>query len=174
MALTPKQERFVSEYLIDLNATQAAIRAGYSAKTASETGWENLRKPQIVSAIQEAKAKREKRTNITQDMVLAEFAKIGFSDIRKAVRWGGVPEAQEDGSLVYPVELVASEDIDHDTAAAIGEVSLTASGVKIKMHDKLNALEKIARHLGMFSGEGPNVTVNVPFDGFVITDAKPD
>lgn len=68
--LTPKQQRFVDEYLIDLNATQAAIRAGYSAKTAYSIGIENLRKPEIQKAIQEARTKLSSRTEITQDMVL--------------------------------------------------------------------------------------------------------
>ena len=68
--LTAKQERFVAEYLIDLNATQAAIRAGYSVKTASETGYENLRKPQIAAAIAAGQAERSERTEITQDYVL--------------------------------------------------------------------------------------------------------
>ncbi|WP_213431657.1 terminase small subunit, partial [Paenibacillus dendritiformis] len=76
MALTAKQKAFVQEYLIDLNATQAAIRAGYSAKTARKIGAENLTKPDIQKAIQEAMERREKRTEITQDRVLQELAKI--------------------------------------------------------------------------------------------------
>ena len=70
MPLTPKQECFVEEYLIDLNATQAAMRAGYSAKTAYAIGAENLSKPEISAAIAEAQAERSDRTNITQDYVL--------------------------------------------------------------------------------------------------------
>lgn len=70
MALTAKQQRFVAEYLIDLNATQAATRAGYSAKTARFVGSENLTKPNIAAAIQEAMHAREQRTEITQDYVL--------------------------------------------------------------------------------------------------------
>jgi phage terminase small subunit len=70
MALTAKQQRFVAEYLIDLNATQAAQRAGYSERTARSVGSENLTKPDIASAIQAAMKEREERTNITQDYVL--------------------------------------------------------------------------------------------------------
>jgi phage terminase small subunit len=70
MPLTPKQERFVDEYLIDLNATQAAIRAGYSKKTAHVIGPENLGKPAIAAAVARAQADRTERTNITQDYVL--------------------------------------------------------------------------------------------------------
>src|SRR5271166_5586839 len=68
MKLTPKQARFVQEYLIDLNAAQAAIRAGYSAKTARVIGHENLTKPDIAAAIEKAKAKRAERTELTSDM----------------------------------------------------------------------------------------------------------
>ena len=71
MSLTPKQERFVAEYLVDLNATQAAIRAGYSEKTAQMIGSENLAKPLIAAAVAAAVAKRSERTEITQDYVLA-------------------------------------------------------------------------------------------------------
>ena len=152
-ALNAKQARFVEEYLIDLNATQAAIRAGYSEKTAAAVGCENLTKPNISAAIEIAKAKRSERTEITQDMVLREFAKIGFADIRKAVAWGSAPEptGNPDDDRIYPVELIASEMMDDDTAAAISEVSLTAQGVKIKMYDKKGALDSIAKHLGMFT-----------------------
>lgn len=150
MALTAKQERFVAEYLIDLNATQAAIRAGYSEKTADQQGSRLLANVKVAADIAEAKAKRSERTLINQDMVLNELAKIGFADIRKAVSWGSVPEANDDGERLYPVELMASEAIDDDTAAAISEVSLTAQGVKIKMYDKKAALDSIGKHLGMF------------------------
>ena len=70
MALTPKQRRFVDEYLVDLNATQAARRAGYSERTAAAIGAENLRKPQIAAAIEQAQGARSERARVTQDMVL--------------------------------------------------------------------------------------------------------
>src|SRR4029077_21128262 len=80
--LAPKQQRFVDEYLIDLNATQACIRAGYSAKMAGKIGWQMLGKTRIADAIQAARDRRAARTDITQDRVLREFAKIGFADVR--------------------------------------------------------------------------------------------
>ena len=69
-AMTPKQEAFVREYLVDLNATQAAIRAGYSKRTAHVIGHENLTKPEIAAAIETAMNERAKRTEITADYVL--------------------------------------------------------------------------------------------------------
>lgn len=76
MSLTAKQARFVEEYLIDLNATQAAIRAGYSEKTARQSGAENLSKPDIAEAIAEAQAKRSERTKIDADYVLRQAVKL--------------------------------------------------------------------------------------------------
>lgn len=157
MALNAKQRRFVEEYLVDLNATQAAIRAGYSKKTAQEQGSRLLSNVMVAQAIELAQAKRSERTEITQDMVLRELAKIGFSDIRKVMRWGETMlrmDADKDGVDVevayHGIALIDSSEIDDDTAAAIAEVSEGREGLKIKMHDKKGALVDIGRHLGMF------------------------
>lgn len=166
MALTDKQRRFVDEYLVDLNATQAAIRAGYSAKTAGQTAHEYLRKPEIAEAIRDAQERLSQRTEITQDMVLRELAKIGFSDIRKVVRWGRtelkVADAEEGGAteVHHGLALIGADEIDDDTAAAISEISEGREGLKVKFHDKKGALVDIGRHLGMFKDRiehsGPN------------------
>lgn len=154
--LNEKQARFAQEYLIDLNATQAAIRAGYSAKTAGQQGFDLLKNPEIAAAIDKGIAKRSARVEITADRVLQELAKIAFADIRKAVRWGRSPRdetsanASPNGLGMYPVELVPSEEIEDDIAAAVSEVSLTDSGIKIKMHDKKGALVDLGKHLGLF------------------------
>ena len=80
MALTKKQKAFIQEYLVDLNATQAAIRAGYSKKTAYSIGQENLSKPEIQQALQEAQKRREKRTEVTQDYVITKLREIAEKD----------------------------------------------------------------------------------------------
>lgn len=151
--LTAKQATFVQEYLIDLNATQAAIRAGYSSKTAGAVGFENLQKPEIASAIAAAQQKRSERTGITQDRVLQELARIAFFDLRKLYR--------EDGSLK------AMHELDDDAAAVLAGVDVVemAGGVKMggeeglahvamytkktKIPDKVAALGLAMRHLGM-------------------------
>ncbi|RRV49569.1 terminase small subunit [Pseudomonas sp. p106] len=164
MALTSKQQRFVDEYLIDLNATQAAIRTGYSKKTARQMGTENLSKPVIQEAIAREMEARSGRVAITQDMVLKELAKIGFSDIRKVVRWGetmvrmveGEEECAEDMVPYHGLALIDSTEIDDDTAGAIAEVSQGKDGLKVKLHDKKGALVDIGRHLGMFGHGGPS------------------
>lgn len=153
MKLTPKQERFVEEYLIDLNATQAAIRAGYSKKTAGQIGDENLKKPQIKKAIEEAKEKRSERTEITQDRVLQELARIAFFDIRRLYN--------ADGSLKRPSELddeAAAVLAGVDVVEMQGGMSVDENGnpahvpmytKKAKVFDKAAALTLAMRHLGM-------------------------
>ncbi|WP_341649953.1 terminase small subunit [Thauera humireducens] len=157
MKLTPKQQRFVDEYLVDLNATQAAIRAGYSARNADKIGSQLLGKTRVSEAVACEMKAREMRTHITQDRVLQELAKIGFADIRKAVRWGeGIAVRDPESAAVEianGVALVGSEEIDDATAAAVSEISQTAHGIKIKMHDKRAALVDIGRHLGMFQNK---------------------
>lgn len=159
MALTEKQRRFKDEYLVDLNATKAAIRAGYSEKTAEVQGSRLLRNVQVADAIAEAQATRADRTGITADKVLKELAKIGFSDIRNAVRWQsnvvGFVEDPETGeprpATTNNVVLVDSADLTDDAAACIAEVSQGKDGgLKIKLHDKRAALVDIGKHLGMF------------------------
>lgn len=158
--MTDKQKAFVAEYLIDLNATQAAIRAGYSEKTAYAQASRLLTNVEVQEAVAQSKAERSKRTEITQDRVLQELARIGFADIRKAVKWGVKPEASGE---FYPVELIASEDVDDDTAAAITEVSLTNAGVKLKMADKQAALTTMLKHLAGDPDEddAPTLDINV-------------
>ena len=154
MALTPKQKRFVAEYLIDLNATAAAKRAGYSEKTAYSIGLETLKKPEIQNAIQEAMQKRQQRTEITQDMVIQELAKLGFFDIRKLF--------DKDGK---PLDI---SKLDDDTAAAL--VGLDVQDVsdsdgnyvgfikKYKMADKIKALELLGKHLGTWEHQDKQQT----------------
>ncbi|MFP6783691.1 terminase small subunit [Pseudomonas sp. FW306-2-2C-D06B] len=162
MALTAKQQRFVDEYLIDLNATQAAIRAGYSPKTADQQASRLLTNVKVRQYLAQRQGERAERTSITQDMVLRELAKIGFSDIRKIVRWGetmvrmvdGEEECAEDLVPYHGLALIDSTEIDDDTAGAIAEVSQGKEGLKVKLHDKKGALVDIGRHLGMFVPAG--------------------
>ena len=159
--MSPKRKLFVEEYLVDLNATQAAIRAGYSAKTAEQQGHQLLKDTSVAATIAEAQAKRSERTEITQDMVLRELAKIGFSDMRRLLRWTGnlpkmdIDAAEDTGeveiSVANFIQLFDSDDLDDETAGAIAEISQTKEGVlKVKLHDKQAALVNIGKHLGMF------------------------
>lgn len=149
--MTPKQHRFIEEYLVDLNATEAAKRAGYSAKTAHSVGHENLRKPEIAAAVAEAQKKRGDRTEVTADRVLAELGRIGFSDLRQCFTKAGHLRNPEDwpdsvATAVASVEVVTrpGAEVDENGRREIEYVH------KIRLWDKNSALEKIAKHLGMF------------------------
>lgn len=170
MKLTEKQKRFVEEYLIDLNATQSAIRAGYSENTAMEQGYQLLQKTSVQNAIQEAMNKRSKRTEITQDRVLQELAKVGFADIKDylSFRTGKTVVGYEDGDPIvdysHIIELRDSEEVD---GSVISEVSLKDGALKFKLHDKMKALNDIGRHLGMFvDKQEVNVTSNQKLEDF--------
>ncbi len=141
--LTRKQAAFVREYLVDLNATQAAIRAGYSAKTAGGMAFENLKKPEIAAAVQKAIQQRAKRTEVTADRVVRELAKIAFSDMRSFARW------KDDN-----VQLLDSTKLSAEDAACVSEVSHSpgahGSSVRFRLHDKRAALELLGKHTGVF------------------------
>jgi len=141
--LTAKEKAFVGHYLVSLCATDAARKAAYAWKNSKVIGCLLLKKPHIAAAIKKAMDARSARVQITQDMVLQEFAKIAFSDIRRLMAWG--PEG---------VTIKDSADIAEEDAACVSEVSdtKTDSGrtMKLKVHDKVGALNSVARHLGMF------------------------
>lgn len=144
MALTPRQQRFVSEYLVDLNATQAAIRAGYSAKTAKAQGSRLLTNVDVQASIAERQQARSRRTEISADRVIAEYARIAFADPRRIMSWG------PDG-----VTLLPSASLTADDAAVVAEASQTTSegggSIRVKLVDKLGALNALARHLGLLT-----------------------
>lgn len=150
--LTAKQALFVSEYLLDLNATQAAIRAGYSKKTAKEIGYENLTKLHIAAAISKKFDARVERTEVTQDAVVAELARIAFADIRDLFEW-------DEERVAY----VPSGNLTADQAAAIAGVEAKTVRftdkdgnqterieLKLKTCDKIGALRELGKHLGVF------------------------
>lgn len=139
-ALTKKQKLFVEEYLIDLNATQAAIRAGYSPDSARQSGSDNMNNPYIRTHIDKAMAERSKRTGVNADRVVQELAKIAFIN---AV------------DVIDAKTATVKEDALPEDTAAIQSVKVKTFGEdglerEIKMADKLKALEMLGRHLGMF------------------------
>lgn len=138
--MTKKQKRFCEEYLIDLNATQAAIRAGYSPDTAKAIGCENLTKPDICAHIDRVMAERSRRTGVNADRVVQELAKIAFVNAT---------------DVIDPKTATVKENALPEDTAAIQSVKVKTFGEdglerEIKMADKLRALEMLGRHLGMF------------------------
>ena len=147
MALNPKQQRFVREYLIDLNATQAAVRAGYSEHTARAIGCENLTKPDIKAAITDAQLQSAERTGITAQRVKEELARLAFSDVRtlfdkrgnlRPIYELGDNEAAAVASLEVVIKNAAAGDGHTDTIH------------KVKVWDKTKALELLGKHFGLF------------------------
>ena len=130
--LTAKQQRFIDEYLVDFNATQAAIRAGYRKQNAYQIGSENLRKPKIQSEIARRQGDLQKRTEVSQDRVVKELARIAFVD----------------ASVVCVTDF---DKLTDDQRAAIQGIKPTNFGWEIKLCDKIKALELLGRHIGMFA-----------------------
>lgn len=141
--MTRKQDRFVKEYLIDLNATQAAIRAGYSPKTANEQGARLLANVSVQEAIAKAMADRSKRTGISQDRVIQELARIAFVN----------PQ-----NVINPKDASVKADATEDDLACIQSVKVKTMDVangksverEVRLNDKMKALELLGKHLGMF------------------------
>jgi len=141
--LTQRQCLFVTEYLVDFNAKQAAIRAGYPPASAANRGYELLHFcAPVMQRVEAALAERERRTLVAADRVLKEIARIAFSDIRRYV------VDRPDGLVtVRPLASLSADD-----AAAVAEIrggGRTSGPRGVKLHDKRAALELLARHLGL-------------------------
>lgn len=143
--LTPKQQRFVDEYLIDLNATQAAIRAGYSAKTASSIGEQTLRKLEVALAITEAQAKRSERTGIDADWVLNRLASEAVADLADIIGSDGVLKPIEEWPLIWRQGLVTGIDVQEDRQDGV-KIGQT---VKVKLSDRIKRIELIGKHVNV-------------------------
>lgn len=139
MKLTPKQKKFCDEYLIDLNATQAAIRAGYKKDYADRMAYKLVENSRVKEYIQECMKEREKRTETKQDRAINEIAKIAFANITDYVQIKN-----------NEVKIIETEKLTNDQKAAIINIKQGANGIEIKMADKIKALELLGRHLGMF------------------------
>lgn len=126
--LTPKQQRFVEEYLIDLNATQAAIRAGYSEKTAKSVGHENLTKPDIAKAIQEAQESLSNKTQLTVDMVVHGLLKEAQDYAEGSTQSARVSAWAHLGKHLG----MFKDKLEHDISDPLKELLQRASGNTLK------------------------------------------
>jgi phage terminase small subunit len=152
MALTPKQERFVAEYLVDLNATQAAVRAGYSAKTAEQQGYQLLQKTSVAEAIAAAQSKHLETVDVSAQRILRELAALGFSDIRGVFdEHGNLKPIHELPDSVAPV--IASVEVTKERTRKDGEVTTEEFVTKVKAWDKVRALEMLAKHVGLLKDQ---------------------
>lgn len=149
--MTPKRQRFVEEYLVDLNATQAAIRAGYSGRTANEIGHQLLHVPEIEAAIAAAQKERASRTAVTADAVIAELAKIGFANMMDYMRVGADGDPVLDWSRLTPEQAAALIEVTvDDYTDGRSDDARDVRRVRFKLADKRAALVDLGRHLGLF------------------------
>ncbi|WP_157442639.1 terminase small subunit [Deinococcus misasensis] len=154
--LTNMQERFCDEYMVDLNATKAAIRAGYSPKSAHVIAHDLLKNPLVAQHITTLKRKKAQKNEITAQRVIEELAAIAFSSTRDLGVWDA------DGLTPYP-----SSILTRDEAASVKRVKMkktisqvselvtdTTIEIEIQQHDKLAALDKLAKHFGIYKEAG--------------------
>ena len=150
--LTPKQELFCKEYVIDFNASRAARDAGYSPKTADATGRENLRKPAIARRIAELKAPIMQRPEDLRAKVLKELEKIAFADANDFFETI-FEEDEETGEKRYAYHQIKPDILKSGKAGAIQSFEPTLRGVKLKVYDKQRALELLGKHIGLFNAD---------------------
>lgn len=148
--LTDKQQRFVDEYLIDLNATQAAIRAGYSVRTADQQGSRMLANVKVKQAVAEKQAQRSKRTGVNQDRVVLELAKVAFAKMTDIVDNNGKIKEDASPDDLACIESIKYKESDNEYGGSVER--------EVKIASKLKALELLGKHLGMWSDKF-NVTV---------------
>ena len=143
--INEKQKRFVDEYLVDLDATKAAIRAGYAPKTAAQAGYKLVHKSLVSAAIAREEAARSRRTGITADRVLRELARIAFVDPAKIIN-------------MDTAEVLKDATVDDRAVISGVRVKIMISEAcnmterEVKFYDKLKALDILARHLGLYDG----------------------
>lgn len=168
--LTPKQQMFVREYLVDLNATQAAIRSGYSKKTAQVQGAENLAKPMVQAALKEAMDERASRVELTADNVLRELRDLVFHNPKNYYDQNGQLLAVKDmpdevAKTIHSVKILKTE---FNASAEGDNVDFEpVQTVEVKGIDKLKAIEMSMKHLGILTERiDVGVTVNDVLSAF--------
>lgn len=159
--LSPKQEMFCREYLIDLNATQAAIRAGYSPKTAGVQAEALLKKPDIGKYVDELKKARAVKVQVNSEDVLRELVKLANSDVREVFNEDGSlkPMSEWPDVIARCVSSVEVEELfemqPKDGGRGMEKVQIGWTK-KVKFWDKTKALDMLGRHLKLFSGDDTN------------------
>ena len=153
--ITDKMKRFINEYLVDFNATQAAIRAGYSESTAQEQSSQLLARPDIRALIAEGQKAIAERTQSFQDDAVSELKIVGFSDLADflTVKDGGIVEQKPFNELTKEQTkcIKKIKQTVRSSHSADGTILHQTAVIEIELHDKLRALELLGRHLGMFN-----------------------
>ena len=145
--LTPKQRRFIDEYLIDLNATQAAIRSGYSKRSASVIGARVLASSNVRAELERRQAQLRKKLEITHEKILQELAAIAFAS-------GADYVSVERTDSRDTVRVIPTVELSPEKLPAIAAMKANQYGVELKLYDKIKALELLGKHLGTFENGG--------------------
>lgn len=164
----PRREAFCHAYLKSYELTSAAIEAGFAPKSAHVSGHNQMQRPEVQARIAYLKGIATPRVQIEQDDVLRGWMQIAMADIRDVVEWGmeevlgedGLPMTLPNGEIIMRPFITArkSHDLPRHISAGVAEVSMSEKGVfKVKMHDKLKALDSLARHLGLFKEDNDQV-----------------
>ena len=148
--LTDKQKAFILEYLVDLNATKAAIRAGYSETSARQTAHDTLNNPVVAAEVQRHMDARAERVGVNSETVLRELLKIAMTDIRKLYSESGslLPPQEWPDDVAKSVSAVEIEDLFDGYGEEREQIGYTK---KVKLWDKTKALELLGRHLKLFT-----------------------
>jgi len=157
--ITDKMLRFCEEYVATLNAKESAIAAGYAKASAADHGWKLLKRPDVAAEVARLQAECRERMEISTDAVVLELARLAFSDVTDVIKFGPFPTENgkiqvrnlNDALAGAHIELKdASENLAKNVTAAIAEISMGPHGLKVKMHPKEGAIDKLGRHLGVF------------------------
>jgi len=163
--LTPKQTRFAEEFLLDLNGTQAAIRAGYSKDSAKEIASQNLTKLNVQNYIAELQAERAKELKINSNEVLRKIRDIAFSDITRTMTLS-VTEFED---LPESVRLCISKFKTFTRTYDIGEETISETTVELWFWDKMKAFDMLNKHIGFYEKDNEqqnNITIfELPSNG---------
>ena len=151
MALTEKQKRFVSEYLVDLNATQAAIRSGYAASAARTLGSRHLSNPEVAESIRAGQAAAAASIGVTAERIVREYALLGFANMADYLTEAGSERALDFSKLTRDQAAAICEMTVETYVEGKGEAAETVKRTKFKLADKKGSLDSLARHLGMFT-----------------------
>jgi phage terminase small subunit len=162
--LTLRQERFVLEYLIDGNATQAAIRAGLPAKNPAKAGSAMLHQRDVAQAIERARAAAATRLMITADRVKNELAAIAFASIADVADWGPAGVTLKEKKSVAPQDRAAIAEFfcEKTLSEKAGGEKSTTSRTQVKMHSKQRALDALGKHLGLYGNGAKTIARRTP------------
>lgn len=153
--LTDKQEQFCLEYVVDFNATRAAIAAGYSKKTAKTIGAQNLSKVNIAERVKELKKPKQQKPKDMRQRIIDELAAIAFANADDFFEDVYV-EDEDTGEQRFSYRQIKPDILKSEKIAAISSFEPGAYGTKLKVNNKLDALEKLARHHGLYNADTTN------------------